>query len=104
MWVCEFGVGTECSARRLVIWVPEGGLEEGSLFVPTPRPRTANTHCAGMAGGRAASRSRHTPGTAAPFPSSSCWTGEEGRGKFKKTTELRLDLKKGNDGSDEGNI
>lgn len=83
MWVCAFAVGTDCSAWRLGIWAPAGGLEEGSLFVPTPRPHTANTRCAGMGGGRAASRSRHTPDTAAPFPCSSCWTGEE-----KKTTEL----------------
>lgn len=55
----------------------EGDLEEDSLFVPTPQLHKADTHCAGRAGGWAASPSHHTLGKAAPVPCSSCWTGEE---------------------------
>lgn len=53
-------------------WVLEGVQGEDNLFVPTPQPHTADTHCVGMAEGRAASPSRHTPGNAAPVPYSSC--------------------------------
>lgn len=59
---------------------PGGGLEEGSLFVPTRQLHTADTHCAGMAEGWAASPSHRTPGNAALAPYSSCWTGGEGKG------------------------
>lgn len=65
---------------RLVNLVLGAGLGEGSLFVPTPQPHTADTHYAGMAEGWAASPSHRTPGNAAPSPYSSCWTGKEENG------------------------
>lgn len=72
----------------LVSWALEGGLEEDNLFVPTPQPHTADTHCAGREGGWAASPSHHTPGSAAPVPCSSCWTEEERRGEENEELDL----------------
>lgn len=66
---------------RPASWAPEGGREEGNPFVPTPRPHTADTRCAGTAEGWAASPSRRKPRSAAPAPCSSCWTEEERRGE-----------------------
>lgn len=79
VWVFAPVVGSECWVWRPASWALEGGLEEDNLFVPAPQPHTADTHCAGTAGGWAASPSRHTPGNAAPVPCSSCWTGGERR-------------------------
>lgn len=61
-------------------WAPEEGPEEGNLAAPRLRPRTADTRCAGRAAGRAASPSPRRPGSAAPAPCSSCWTGRVAEG------------------------
>lgn len=79
VWVCAPAGGSVCWGWRPVSWALEGGLEEDSPSAPTPQPHTADTHYAGMAGGWAASPSRHTLGNAAPAPYSSCWTGGEER-------------------------
>lgn len=78
-WVFVPDVESECWVWRPVSWALEGGPEEDNPSVPTPRPHTADTHCAGMAAGWAALPFHHTPDNAAPVPCSSCWTGEERR-------------------------
>lgn len=57
------------------------GPGEGNLAALALRLRTADTRCAGRAGGRVVSPSHHRRGSEAPAPCSSCWTGRvAGRG------------------------
>lgn len=76
-WACVPAVESECWVWRLVSWALGENPGVDSLFVPTPQPHTLDTHCAGTAGGWAASPSHRTLGNAAPSPYSSCWTGEK---------------------------
>lgn len=66
---------SECLVWKLESWALGGDPEEGSLSGRAPRPHRGDTHCAGRGGGRAASPSHRTRGSAAPAPCSSHWTG-----------------------------
>lgn len=88
MWACVALEESECLVWRLESWAPEGDPEEGNLSVRAPQPHREDKHCAGRGGGWAASPSHHTPGSAAPAPCSSYWTGgakkEQNYSKLKR--------------------